>query len=327
MRIVLMYSLAPPSPAHLHRMRTLAEGHDVIVVGDETQALAATADADIILGHRFLRQCLPGAKRLRWVQTSAQGVDRLPLDELAERHVVLTRSTLDAQTVAAHAVALAWSLARALPEAQRRQTDQSWDQRLGFAPLPQHALVMGHGAIGQSIAQRLRSQGIVVNCARRGTFPEASASPCERVVTGQAWRDVLPTIDWCFLALPHTPETSGMFDEQALRRLPRHALLVNVGRGETLDTQALLRVLDEGHLAGVGLDVMQPEPLPPGHPLWQAPRILITPHIASHHPRRNEQVERYFEAQLARYLADEPLVDTVDLQAMIAGRPRSAEWR
>lgn len=320
MRVLLMYSLAPPSPAHIERLRCLGAGLDVVVVEDEAQALAATAEAEVILGHRFLRQSLPVAGRLRWVQTSAQGVDRLPLDELAAREVTLTRSTLDAQTVAAHAVALAWSLARALPEAHRRQTDQSWDQRLGFAPLPQRALVMGHGAIGRAIAQRLRSQGIAVTCAKRETLPGGFVSPCDQVVTGERWRDVLPEVDWCFLALPNTPQTSGIFDETALRALRSDAVLVNVGRGETLDTEALLRVLDQGHLAGVGLDVTQPEPLPAGHPLWQAPRVLITPHVASHHPRRNEQVERFFEEQLARYLAGRPLVDVVDLRAMIAGR-------
>ena len=320
MRVVLMYSLAPPSQAHLERLSGLAPELDVVVAENEAQALAATGKAEVILGHRFLRQCLPGAKRLLWVQTSAQGVDRLPLAELAERGVMLTRSTLDAQTVATHAVALAWALARALPESWRHQVDESWDQRLTFAPLPKKALVMGFGAIGRSIALRLHAQGIEVTCGKRADTPAATDTPCERILSGGRWRDVLADTDWCFLALPHTPETSQIFDESAMRSLPSHAVLVNVGRGETLDTAALLRVLEQGHLAGVGLDVAQPEPLPPGHPLWQAPRVVITPHVASHHPERNDRVERYFEEQVARYLAAEPLADVVDLHAIITAQ-------
>lgn len=320
MRVVLMYSLAPPSQGHLERLSGLTPDLDVVVAENEAQALAATGAAEVILGHRFLRQCLPGAERLRWVQTSAQGVDRLPLAELAERGVLLTRSTLDAQTVATHAVALAWALARALPATLQRQVDEAWDQRLTFAPLPKRALVMGFGAIGRSIAERLHAQGIAVTCGKRGDAAAATDTPCEQILTGERWRDALADVDWCFLALPHTSETSQIFDESAMRSLPSHAILVNVGRGETLDTEALLRVLKQGHLAGVGLDVVESEPLPPGHRLWRAPRVLITPHVASHHPERNDQVERYFEKQLARYLAAEPLENVVDLGVIISAQ-------
>jgi phosphoglycerate dehydrogenase-like enzyme len=327
MRILLMYSLAPPSPAHLERLQQLGSGIELVVAMDETTALAAAGDAEVILGHRFLRQCLPAARRLRWVQTSAQGVDRLPLEALAEHGIVLTRSTLDAESVAIHAVAMAWSLTRAIPEAWRNQQAQSWDQRLRFAPMPGKALVMGHGPIGQSIARRLVAQGIETICAKRRVSGTESDSVCTRLVAGDGWRDELADADWCFLALPHSPETSGLFDENALRALPPHAVLVNVGRGETLDTAALQRVLDSGHLAGAGLDVVDPEPLPPEHPLWQSPRVLITPHVASHQPGRNERVEQFFERQVKRFLAGEALLDRVDLGSAIRQRPGAGTAR
>ena len=323
MRILLMYSLAPPSPAHLERLRQLGSDLELVVATDEATALSAAGEAEVILGHRFLRQCLPVARRLRWVQTSAQGVDRLPLEVLAERGIVLTRSTLDADSVALHAVALAWALTRAIPEAWRNQQAHRWDQRLHFAAAPRKALVMGYGPIGQSIARRLAGQGIETVCARRRIARIDKDAACPRFVTGDDWRGELADSDWCFLALPHSPETSGMFDEPALRALPAHAVLVNVGRGETLDTAALQRVLDSGHLAGAGLDVVDPEPLPPEHPLWQAPRLLITPHVASHQPGRNERVEAFFERQVQRFLSGEPLLDQVDLEVAIRQRPTS----
>ncbi len=254
---------------------------------------------------------------MRWVQTSAQGVDRLPLAELAERGVILTRSTLDASVVAAHAIAMAWALARALPGALERQTARCWDQQLRFAPMPRQALVLGQGPVGYMIAERLRAEGIAVACARRSAPRKPGDSPSHCLTREAEWRDALPSSDWCFLALPYNRSTVRLFDESALRSLPPDAVLVNVGRGETLDTMALLRVLEDGHLAGAGLDVADEEPLPPGHPLWWAPRVLLTPHVAAHYPGRQERIERFFESQVERYLAGTPLVDVVSLAQAI----------
>ena len=315
-----MYSLAPPSAEHLARLRELAPQVEFVAVGSVAQAEAAVGDAEVILGHRFLRQAVPIARRLRWVQTSATGVDRLPLAELAARRITLTRSVLDADAVAAHAVALAWAVARGLPGAFRNQATGRWDQALPFGPLPQAALVLGQGPVGRAIATRLKAQGIEVVCARRQEAAAIPGDPCSAVLTGDGWRRILATTDWCFLALPNTPDALRLFDEAALRALPPHAVLVNVGRGETLDTEALLRVLGEGRLTGAGLDVADIEPLPPDHSLWRAPRVIVTPHVASHHPGRIERVERFFEVQLRRYLDGEPLEAIVDL----GGEPAAA---
>ena len=325
MRVVLMYSLGSPSQAHLERLHALATDLDIVVATDEQQARAAVHDAEVILGHRYLRQSLPGARRLRWVQSSAGSVDRLPLSELAKRRVILSRSTIDSEEVAAHAVTLAWAVARALPEAFQNQRAHAWQKDLRFGPMPHRGLVLGVGPVGAAIVRRLDAHGIRVICARRRKPDGERALPCERWVLGGEWRDTLAHVDWCFLALPHTSETADLFDENALRSLRRDAVLVNVGRGQTLDTRALIRVLNEGHLTGAALDVVAGSPLPPQHPLWTTPRLLVTPHIASHHPGRNTRLEHYFEQQLARYLAAEPLLDQVDLTAMSSERPADGE--
>ena len=312
-----MYSLASPSRGHLERLHALTPGAEIVVAGNEAQAIGEVADAEVILGHRYLRQCLPWARHLKWVQSSAGSVDRLPLAELADLGVTLCRSTIDTATVAAHAVAMAWSVSRCLPQASRQQQAGKWSQDLGFAPMPERAMVIGLGSVGSAIAERLRSQGIRVICVKRNTPAKGTALPCEQVLTDGTWRDALPRVDWCFLALNNTPQTAGIFDEAMLSALPPHAVLVNVGRGETLNTDALLRVLDRGHLAGVGLDVTDIEPLPADHPLWHAPRTLITPHVASHRPGRTAGVEHFFEMQLSRYLGGQPLLDVVDIRSTL----------
>jgi phosphoglycerate dehydrogenase-like enzyme len=215
-------------------------------------------------------------------------------------------------------MAMAWSLARALPEAHRRQEKGLWDPIFRFGRLPTRALVVGYGAIGKAITRQLSAQAIAVVCAMREGREANEVLCCTKAVLGDQWREVLPTVDWCFLALPHTPETFRLFDEAALRLLPTDAVVVNVGRGETLDTSAAVRVLKDGHLLGLGLDVVDKEPLPAGHPLWRCPRVLITPHVASHHPGRIQRIESFFEDQVARYLSAKPLSDVVPLTAASA---------
>jgi phosphoglycerate dehydrogenase-like enzyme len=313
-----MYSFGQPTPQHLARLRALAPGLEIVPVTNEKQALDAVGPAEVILGHRYLRQSLGRAKLLKWVQSSAGSVDRLPIMDLARRGILLTRSTVDSREVAAHAIALAWSLTRALPQALMQQMKEKWDQQLPFAPMPKKAIVIGYGAVGEAIAERLRAQDIRVICSKRGTDRPDPPTPCEQILFDEQWLNYLAEVDWCFLALQHTPQTTRIFDEAALLSLPARAILVNVGRGQTLDTAALVNVLQEGHLAGVALDVTEPSPLPAGHPLWRAPRLLITPHVASHHPGRGERIERYIEQQVSNFLAGEALRDVVDMEAMIA---------
>lgn len=312
MTILVMYSTHQPSPSHCSRLKALRADLEVVVATSEAEALAAAPRAEIILGHRYLRQCLPLATRLRWVQTTAGGVDRLPCEALAARGIVLTRTTLSAPAVARHALALAWALNRQLPEALAHQAGGVWNPSgLRLLPMPRWAMVLGLGPIGRTLAELLRAQGIRVIGVKRTPDP-AAASWCDELRHAGSWREALGRIDWGFLALPLTDSTRGLFDEAALRALPRHAIVVNVGRGETLDTAALVRVLSEGHLGGAGLDVIAPMPAGRADPIWRTPRLLLTPHVGAHYAGRVQDLEAFLEEQLRRYLAHEPLQDVVE---------------
>jgi phosphoglycerate dehydrogenase-like enzyme len=197
-----------------------------------------------------------------------------------------------------------------------RQKRGRWDQDLPILPLPRKALVLGLGKVGGAIAERVGRQGIRVIGARR-TKGASAQNLCEEIHGAGSWRSALPDTDWCFLALPRTRETEGLFDEEAMRALPSHAILVNVGRGETLDTAALLRVLSDGHLGGAALDVIDPSPADEKDPIWHAPRLLMTPHVAAHFPGRLEMVEHFFEEQVARYLDGLSLEAVVDLESLL----------
>jgi len=135
--------------------------------------------------------------------------------------------------------------------------------------------------------------------------------PFTKIYDDNSWFDELPHIDWCFLALPNTPETQNIFNKRVLSYLPAHAVLVNVGRGETLVTQDLCELLKQGHLGGAALDVVCPKPTDSQDLLWITPRLYITPYVASHCHERASNIEKFCEQQLLRFLRNEPLSNLV----------------
>ncbi len=313
MHILLMYSPHQPSSPHLERLKNMDSDIRLTVADSEEEAIAAADTADVIFGHRYLRQSLPHADQLRWVQSTTNGVDRLPCTALAERDVTLTKFTGSADGVARHALALAFALTRGLPEAYQNQMQQHWDKDLPFLPAPERALVFGAGNVGRAIANFAHGLGLEVAGVKRTVDGSPSDEDFDELYDQHSWHSALENTDWCFLALPHTDETAGMIDEHALRELPPHAVLINVGRGETLDLNGLVAALEDDALGGAALDVLPAslEPLPDDHPLWSTSRLLVTPHVAAYDPRRRAMVEEFVEAQLQRFLMHSPLKDVV----------------
>lgn len=311
MRILLMYSTHEPSPAHRQRLMAMQPEIEVVVARSEQEAVEQSPLAAIIFGHRYLRQCLPFAENLRWVQSTAGGVDRLPCDELARKGTILTNMTLAADTIARHAVTMAWSINRKIPDFWQQQIRGVWHQPSEWLPHPRRAIVFGMGSIGLAVAKILASDGIEVIGVKK-TPIAPPLPPFTKVCDDDgSWFDELPHVDWCFLALPNTPETQNIFNKRVLSYLPAHAVLVNVGRGETLVTQDLCELLKQGHLGGAALDVVFPKPTDSQDLLWGTPRLYITPHVASHCHERASNIEKFCEQQLLRFIKNEPLSNLV----------------
>lgn len=308
--ILVMYSNFLPSGAHLERLARLADGFQIFVATSEHEAVAYATKAEIILGHRYLRQALPHAKNLRWVQSTAAGVDHLASPELLSIAPILTRCPIFSDVIAQHAYALAWSVIRRIPEAVAAQARGEWARPFDMLPPPKVAMVLGMGQIGLALARLLKANGIRVIGAGRVCKPEMN-EVCDEVLTGAAWREHLHRADLCFLALPLTQGTKGLFDDAAIRALPSHAVLVNIGRGATLDTKALALHLRKGLLGGAALDVLDEIPQP-ADDLWSTPRLLITPKVSAYHPEMQRKMEHFIEEQVARYLRGEHLAHQVD---------------
>jgi len=260
-------------------------------------------DAEFVVPtRRRMAEALGRMPGLRVVQTISAGVDWvLPF--------VPERATLaDARGV--HDVAVSeWVLTALLvatkrvPELLERQRGAAWDG--GFRPgelWGQTVLILGYGSIGRAVEARLAPFGVrVLRLARR---------PRTGVRTLEALSELLPRADAVVLLLPLTPATRGLVDPAFLERMKPGALLVNAGRGALVDTGALLEALRAGRVRAA-LDVTDPEPLPADHPLWRAPGVWITPHLAGSSPRLRARGFALVRAQVERYLRGEPLFNVV----------------
>ena len=195
------------------------------------------------------------------------------------------------------------ALLRRLPEFLVHQQQGRWEL-LGADDLrDKRVVIVGAGDLGEQTATRLRSFDavpvLVAQSARDGVHATSELP------------DLLPDADAVVLTLPLTAATEGLVDAAFLRRLPDHAVVVNVARGKIVDTDALLAELQSGRLRA-GLDVVEPEPLPEGHPLWQAPNLILTPHAAGNVAASGARAFSLVREQLEHHLAGEPLSNVVD---------------
>ncbi len=229
-----------------------------------------------------LAAALGSSQQLRWIQLLTMGYDSLEKFGAPPGITITNAGDSYAPTVAEHALALSLALLRQIRPALERSTKHAWDSGLSASVATLNdalVAVIGFGSIGRAIAVRVRACGARVVAVTRSGRPDPLAD--ESAPVG-ALHAVLARADVVVLAVPLTAETRGMIDAAALAALRPGAVLVNIARGGVIDTAALVAALREGRLGGAGLDVTDPEPLPPDHPLWETPNTIITPHIAGY---------------------------------------------
>lgn len=249
------------------------------------------------------------AGALQWLHTCASGTDRPLLQQAMRRGVTVTSSTgANADSVAANALAGLLALARGVPRWVRDQEARFWRDSMAMLPptdlAGQHAVIVGTGAIGTRIARACRALGLRVTGVRRKPDPLADFD----AVAGLADFDaILPTADWLILCCPLNDDTRGLVNAARLARLPSHAGLVNVSRGEVVVEGDLFAAVLGGHLGGIYADVFITEPLPPDSPWWTLPRALVSPHNAGVSKGFAGRTQDLFLANLDRWLSGRPL--------------------
>ena len=275
-------------------------------------------DADAVIGWCDAR-LLQAGPQIRWIQFLYAGVEScVSVPAVRDGTVLLTNmQRVQAPIIAEHATAMMLALARGLDLGVAQQSSRTWrpEALLSGGRLRtvkgKTLLVAGLGGIGTEVAQRAHALGMRVIATRasgRGGPDFVSyVGPPEELAKLAAEADVI--VD----ALPLTPATRGTFDARLFKRVKRGALFVNVGRGATVVTSALVDALRTGALGGAALDVTDPEPLPPDHPLWQAPNLIVTPHISSESELGVSRVWEIVRENLRRYLAGERMLSEVDV--------------
>ena len=256
------------------------------------------------------KQAVAAAANLKWLNTIFSGVDWMPLPDLQQRGVVLTNgSGLTANLVAEFTLMMMLAFARDHAAIVRAADRHEW---LASVPLVSRelagsrVLILGYGEIGQAIDRMLQGFRAETVAVRRQPGP-GTLGPDE-------WRGQLHTFDWVVLALPGTPQTRGLFDAATLAAMKPDAVLVNMARADVVDQVALVDMLHAGRLGGAILDLTDPEPIPPDHPLWDAPNCHVTMHQAGLPTQNTRQAAAdRFVANCERFLAGEPLVSQVDL--------------
>jgi D-2-hydroxyacid dehydrogenase (NADP+) len=278
---------------------------------------AVIAEMEVLLG-----ACSPSILRhavnLRWLQHYGAGVDNCSLQpEAADAKFLITNVQHTAgPPIAEHVIAMMMMLARGLPGYLRAQSEGRWDPRAAATPIREVAgktlLVAGLGGIGTEVAQRAAALGMSVIATRRS---RREAPPfVEQVGLPEELHMLAARADVVVNALPLTRETADLFDRRFFDAVKPGALFISIGRGGSTVTADLIAALRDGRLSGAGLDVTDPEPLPPDHELWTLPNVIITPHMSWMTDRGFERGWLVIRENLRRYINGEPLLNVVDLR-------------
>jgi phosphoglycerate dehydrogenase-like enzyme len=254
-----------------------------------------------------LRDALQVASSARWVQLPAAGVERMAAAGLFDDGRTWTAAKgVYAEPVAEHALTLALAGLRQL---RRRIEARSWGAEAGMSLYDQPVTIVGGGGITASLLELLAPLRVTATVVRNRPDPIPGAA---RTVGTEGLRDALADGLVVFLALALTPLTEHIIGAAELAAMRPDAWLVNVARGRHVDTEALVVALTEGSIGGAALDVTDPEPLPDGHPLWQAERCIITPHVAGTAEMTEHLLARRIRDNVTRFGAGQPLIGVVD---------------
>jgi len=301
-------------PEVIAEFRAAVPEAEIVTPENKAQWLAEIVDADAMYGH-LSPELLRAAKKLRWVQATSAGVDGHIAAGIAATDIVLTNARgIASPNIADHAFALLLSFTRCISQVQADRGRQHLN-RLDYHPIElkgKTALVVGVGNIGTEIAVRARAFGMrVVGVDPKDIPPQPYL---DKLVRPDRLDRELPEADVIFVAAPLTAETRGMFNRARFSLVKRGAYFIAVSRGPLTDTAALLEALEIGRLAGAGLDVTDPEPLPVGHPLWKLPNVIITPHLAGTSDNAARRRIELMKENMRRFRDGEPLLNVVDKQ-------------
>ena len=301
-----------PFLSELHQMATT-------VIGDSARNLAgATDNAGVIFNWSgslaLLRVVFLMSHRLRWIHSRSAGLEQTLFPELVESEVMLTNgSGVFSPSLGEFALATILYFAKDFRRMIRNQMAGVWEQFDVTMVSGKTVGIVGYGSIGRAIAARARALEMKVLALRRHVSQRSQENlPIDQVYGCDSLAEMLSECDYVVVSLPLTEQTRGLIGDAQLAVMKKDAVLINVGRGRTVDERALIKALSENRIRGAGLDVFDEEPLPQGHPFYSMENVLLSPHCADHTPDWLDNASRFFLAQLDRFRSGLDLLNVVD---------------
>ncbi|HWD52440.1 MAG TPA: NAD(P)-dependent oxidoreductase [Acidimicrobiales bacterium] len=294
--------------AMIDRLRLMLPGVDLVAAASPE----AVARADVLVALVDDAPAIADALHpgIDWVHVLGAGIDGFPLDIVGERTLTCSRGA-GAPAIAEFVLAAMLAFEKRLPESWITGPPGQWSTA-NLGGLAGRTLgVVGLGSIGAEVATRALAFDMQVVAFRRSQRP----SPISGVTLSPSLVSVLAGSDHVVVAAPATAETQQLIGESALAEIKPGAHFINVSRGSLVDQDALVRALDDGRIATASLDVVDPEPLPAGHPLYRHPRVRLSPHISWSSPQTVPRTFQLFADNLVRYRAGQPLLGQVDVAA------------
>jgi phosphoglycerate dehydrogenase-like enzyme len=293
--------------------------HHGVWVGDAEAAIAELRSAQVLIcpDHFFSAKLADavrngGAPDLRLIQLLTAGYDHIKKQGVPPHVAVCNAGEAYAPAVATHAVALLLAVQRQIQAVIANKARHAWDRAFAAqlaVPASGTALVIGFGPIGRAIATILHAMGARIVAVTRGGAPHALA---DEVVRVDGLHGLLPRADALMIAAPYDPSTHHLIGAREFAACKKSAVLVNIARGGIVDPRALETALRDGTIAGAGIDVTEPEPLPPDDTLWDTPNLIITPHCAGAcGPAGGERLAELACANLERFASGAPLMHVV----------------
>jgi len=290
-----------------------------VVVATRDTVMREISDADGFVGNITPEQ-VRAARKLKWVQVISAGVESVLFlsggNDLRDSNIILTNNKIvQSPEIADHAMAMLLFLSRHLYEFYADKQREAWQPPNPFPGIElrgKTAVVIGVGGIGTAIATRANAFGMDVI----GVDPEDKPSMpfLKMVVKPDRLDEVIPQADVVFISAPHTPQSHKMMGAREFSLMKQDSYFIVVSRGGLYDMNGLVKALDEKRLAGAGVDVTDPEPLPKGHPLWKFDNVIVTPHIAGRSDHDRERMIDTAKENLKRFVEGKPLINVVDKQ-------------
>jgi phosphoglycerate dehydrogenase-like enzyme len=290
----------------------------MIVVGDSaTEFAGAAVNAEIILhwsgSLALLREVFLTSPRMRWIHSRSAGLEQMLFPELVASNVIVTNgSGVFSPSLGEFALAAILYFAKDLRRMIRNQVSGVWEQFEVTMVSGQTLGIVGYGSIGRAVAARACALGMNVLGLRRGSQRSHEGSLIHKVYESGELLEMLPRCDYVVVTVPLTEQTRGLIGDTEFAVMKKNAVVINLGRGPTIEEGAMIKALSQRRIRGAALDVFDQEPLPPGHPFYSLENVLLSPHCADHTPDWLDNAMRFFLEQLERFRRGETLLNVVD---------------